>query len=251
MLYGMYVSAAGALANSHRQDVIANNLANAETVAFKRDLAMFQTRRTASAEKGDRRFTAPMLEGIGGGVFALPTHTDFAPAALEQTDDRLDFGLGGAGFFRVQNGAAINYTRDGRFAFNEKNELVTRTGHLPVLDEQGQAIVMEPSVRFTVNAAGVVSQEGSEVAQLSLVDFKDTGALRKQGDNLYSATPGADTLPVRTAVKQGYLESSGVSAVEAMTQLIETARRFQANLTLVQMQDQTLGAAVSRLGSIS
>ena len=83
MLYGLYVSAAGALASSYRQDVVANNLANAQTVGFKRDLALMQARRTQADDNGSQRDSAELLEGLGGGLFALPTHTDFAPAPLQ------------------------------------------------------------------------------------------------------------------------------------------------------------------------
>ncbi len=82
MLYGMYVSAAGALANAYRNDVVANNLANVETVAFKRDLALFQSRATEASSGGRSRDTAGLLEGIGGGGFLPPAPTSLLPGAL-------------------------------------------------------------------------------------------------------------------------------------------------------------------------
>ena len=94
----MYVSAAGALANSYQQDVIANNLANVDTVAFKRDLALLQSRPVEAAQSGSMRDTTAMLKGIGGGLFALPTHTDFSPASLKETGSNFDFALTGKGF---------------------------------------------------------------------------------------------------------------------------------------------------------
>ena len=65
MLYGLYASAAGAMASSYRQDVIANNLANADTVAFKRDLALTMVRRTEAQQNGSRRSSSAMLENLG------------------------------------------------------------------------------------------------------------------------------------------------------------------------------------------
>ena len=93
MQYGMYVSAAGALAHSYRQDVVANNLANVDTVAFKRDLALFQARQTAAQQSGQTRNSTALLEGLGGGVFALPTRTDFSPASLEEVGDPFSVAL--------------------------------------------------------------------------------------------------------------------------------------------------------------
>ena len=135
MQYGLYVSAAGALANSYRQDVIANNLANVETVGFKRDLALFTSRRTEAEETGQRRNTTALLEGLGGGLFALPTYTDFSPGGLEDTGRDYDVAIKGQGFFQVNKNGETFYTRDGCFALNQANELVTLSGQLLVWDE--------------------------------------------------------------------------------------------------------------------
>ena len=154
MLYGLYVSAAGALANSYRQDVVANNLANADTVAFKRDLAMFKARPTEASENGPRRFTDRLLEKLGGGSFALPTHIDFSPASLDITDNSFDLALAGEGFFQIQKDGVAHYTRDGRFAMDENNLLVTNTDHLPVLDEAGRTIEIDPACRWMSTKSG-------------------------------------------------------------------------------------------------
>ncbi len=133
MLYGMYVSAAGALASSYKQDVIANNLANAETVSFKRDLALLKSRATEAEENGQSRYTADLLEGIGGGTFALPTYTDFSPGGLERTGNDYDVAMTKSGFFQVGQGDEVAYTRDGRFMADEQGNLVTVAGNFPVL----------------------------------------------------------------------------------------------------------------------
>ena len=251
MLYGMYVSAAGAMANSYRQDVVANNLANAETVSFKRDLALMQARRTEAAQSGQSRFTTAMLEGIGGGVFALPTHTDFAPASLDKTDRSYDLALAGEGFFQVRNGSQINYTRDGHFSHDQQDQFVTFTEQLPVLDQAGNPIVIDPNLRIYVNAAGTVSQNGEPVATLAVVDFDDTTKLKKRGGNFYTLSGEQEPRRVQTAVRQGFLEGSGVNPITELVEMMKTQRMFQANVNMLQIQDQTLGLAVSRLGSIT
>ena len=251
MLYGLYVSAAGALANSYRQDVVANNLANVDTVAFKRDLAMACARPTETEQNGQRQFTDALLEGLGGGVFALPTHTDFSPAGFEVTGRDSDLALEGRGFFQVRRGNEICYTRDGRFTLNDQDQLVTFTDHLPVLDESGQAIVLDRTQGFSVNQAGLINQGGAVVAQLAVVDFEDTSGLRKQGSNLYVNQTNSQPQAAPTLVRQGALENSGVNAINEMVEMIEAQRMFQMNLSMLQLQDQTLGLAVTRLGSIS
>jgi len=251
MNYGLYVSAAGALANSYRQDVVANNLANVDTVAFKRDLALLQGRRTESSQRGGQRYSNSLLEQLGGGLFALPTHTDFSPGSLDQTGNPYDLALAGKGFFQVKNQDQIQYTRDGRFKLDEQNQLVTVTKHLPVLDETGVPIELNPGLDFSVTESGVINQAGAPVGRLGVVEFDDTTGLRKQGNNLYVYQ--GDDLPhaVSTPVKQGALENSGVVAVQQLVDMIKAQRCFQINMSSLQLQDETLGMAVTRLGSVS
>ena len=251
MLYGLYVSAAGALANSHRQDVGANNLANVDTVSFKRDLAQAQARLTEAQISGPRRYTDRVLEGTGGGILLLPTFTDFSPSSLEVTERDFDLALEGRGFFQVQRGDQAHYTRDGRFTVDESGQLVTFTDQLPVLDESGEAIYLDRTLDFKVNDAGLISQGGGAVGRLGVVDFADTSVLVKQGNNLYVNQGGGEPQPALVKVKQGALENSGVNAITEMMEMIEAQRAFQMNLSMLQLQDQTLGLAVGQLGSIN
>jgi flagellar basal-body rod protein FlgF len=253
MQYGMYVSAAGALANSYRQDVITNNLANVDTVGFKRDLALVKARQTETAKTGQQKNTAAVLEGIGGGLFALPTYTDFSPASLKQTDSKLDLALNGKGFFAVQKGTQTNYTRDGRFTLNDQNQLVTFATKLPVLDAAGQPIELDRSLldQTQINESGVISQGQGSIARLGVVDFQDTTQLRKQGDNLYVSAGAAPSQASSTPVRQGFLEESGVNAIDQLTDMIRAQRLFQTNISMLQMQDETLNQAVTQLGRIA
>src|ERR1700709_2831305 len=100
MLYGLYLSATGVLTNSYRQDVIANNIANAETVGFKRDLALFQERRTEAAERGlPPSRSNPVMEALGGGVFASSPIVDKTQGELEPTGNNLDVAIVGQGYY--------------------------------------------------------------------------------------------------------------------------------------------------------
>src|SRR5947209_3887766 len=83
MIYGLYLSATGVMTNSYRQDVIANNIANAETVGFKKDIALFQQRRTEAQERGLGPTSNALLEKLGGGVFASPMLVDSSQGELE------------------------------------------------------------------------------------------------------------------------------------------------------------------------
>ena len=253
MLYGMYISAAGALANSYRQDVVANNLANVETVSFKQDLALFEGRRTEAQENGQRKYTTAMLEGIGGGLFALPTWTDFSPSSVKETGSDYDLALVGEGFFRVSDPdspGGISYTRDGRFAHDQNNQLVTLEGHRPVLDQAGDPIVIDSGKDFQVDQTGVISQDDGVVGRLGIVDFDDKRVLRKQGRNNYAAPEGVEPQAITGQVQQNALEDSGVNSMDQLSEMIRTQRLFQSNISMLQIQDQSLGLTVTRLGMI-
>lgn len=251
MLYGMYISAAGAMANSYKQDVVSNNLANVDTTAFKKDMAMFRARPTEAGLNGSRRFSDAMLENTGGGIFALPTHTDFSQASLEKTDSPFDLALTGKGFFQVGMGDETYYTRDGRFKTAEDGmTLVTATGELPVLDSEGEAITLLPGIKPVIDNKGFISQNGQEVARLGVVNFEDTKQLTKKGNNLFQADQGI-AQPFDASMRQGYKETSGVNALTELTQMISAQRGFQTNVMMMKIQDQTLASAVGKLGMIA
>ena len=251
MQYGLYVSAAGALVNSYRQDVIANNLANVETVGFKQDLAMLTSRATEASTSGQRRYTAAVLEGIGGGVFSLPSAVDFRPSALEPTGNAFDLSLPGEGFFRVRAEGEDRYTRDGRFAVSEEGQLVTAAGGYPVLDAGGRAIALDGRLDFVVNEAGLISQGGEAVGRLGIFDFEDRGDLMKVGSNFFRYEGPGEPREAPSRVRQGHLERSGTDAMRQLTDMIKTQRLFQSNLNMLRLQDETMGELIRRVGEVS
>ncbi len=255
MQYGLYISAAGLQAQEYRQNVFANNLANAETVGFKRDLAILQARRNPAAEDPSlSRYGSPEVGALGGGVLAAPTAIDLTPAALQSSANPTDLALEGAGFFTVQGDAADQklLTRDGRFLINTKNELVTANGGRPVLDSTGKPIVLNPALPLVITGGGQVEQEDSVVATLGVVNVPNGGGLQKLGDGLLR-TPDSATLqpmPAGTRVRQGKLETSGVNPMIELTNMMEGQRAFEANAKLITYQD-TMLQEVNTVGRIA
>src|SRR3954470_23647119 len=144
MLYGLYQSAAGIQSSSYRQDVIATNIANAETAGFKRDIAMFdepltedQARRIATGNS-----TNAILENLGGGLLAHPTLVDTRQGDLEPTSNPLDIGIEGKGFFQVRNAKGERFlTRNGQFSTDRAGTLILASSDgQAVLDDHGNPI---------------------------------------------------------------------------------------------------------------
>ncbi|NLE61616.1 MAG: flagellar hook basal-body protein, partial [Planctomycetes bacterium] len=181
MVYGIYQSAAGMIVNQYRQAVLANNLANLDTVGFKHDLTIVRERQVETAEDGlSGRLSDRMLDRMTGGSLVAPTVTSFERGQIQVTGSQMDVAIDGNGFFAVNDGDKTRYTRDGRFSINANGLLVTAGGR-PVLDEQGGTIAVPEEVRgrIVIDADGSVQSNGEVLGRIGLVDFQDRGRLCK------------------------------------------------------------------------
>lgn len=246
MIYGLYHSAAGMLTNEYQQGVIANNLANADTVGFKRDVATFAERLQAELAGVRKGPSAEGLGGISGGLWLGQTHTSHKEGAYEKTGNPSDVAVEGLGFLTVQQDGQTLLTRDGRFMLDQGGRLVSVTDGAEVLNAGGQPIQLNPRsgpLSF-VDQEGWIYQNinGNDVriTQLGLTDVADYDALTKVGAGRFVTEP-ENLTPTYARVRGGFVEQSGVDAVPEMVNMIETARSFQINASLVSLQDQTLG----------
>jgi flagellar basal body rod protein FlgG len=255
MSYGLYLSATGAQAQSQRLEVIANNLANVDTVGFKRELAIFQARYAEAVQQGTASFGGGSLDDISGGVQLQQTKTDFSPAPLRRTGGATDVALEGDGFFQVRKGQDVFLTRAGNFRMTSGGELVTQQGY-PVLGEGHAPITITPDGGpWEMTSAGEIRQ-GDSVQSLAIVRPGSPGDLLKVGENLFrpaatpAGAPAAGVQPVPPAehsVRPGYLETAGVQPMTEMVAMIETTRLAEANINLMQTQSQMLSDLISRV----
>jgi flagellar basal-body rod protein FlgF len=253
MIYGLYLSATGVLANSHRQDVIANNLANAETVGFKRDLAVFRELRTAAQLRGldARRHSNPWLEPLGGGLGPAPAHVDYSQGELESTGDPLTAALDGRGFFAVRDGRDIRLTRDGRFTVNRSGNLALAGGGQEVLDDRLRPIPIGSSRQVTILSDGSISRGQQFVARLGVFDVADRSRLRKMGSSLLGHPLMERSLRSGDArVNQGFVERGNVDPTLELARLMDAHRQLEANANMIRFQDQTLSRLVNDVGRI-
>lgn len=248
MIYGLYMSATGVLANSFRQDVIANNLANAETVGFKKDMALFQELGTEARLRGinPKRHSNPALESIGGGLRVRPTFVDRSQGELEPTGNSLDVAIQGNGFFAVRHQGRMMLTRDGRFTVNSAGYLaMASTGH-EVLDAKRQPIAVRRDLPITIQQDGSIAQGKEVVGRIGLFDVPDPRQLHKQGANLL-AYPGAEQAlrPADAVVRSAFVERANVEPAEELTRLLDAQRQLEANANMIRYQDQILGRLVN------
>jgi flagellar basal-body rod protein FlgF len=248
MPYGLYISAEGANAQSMKLETISNNLANVDTVGFKRELAIFQARYAEAIARGTVAPGGSALENLGGGVEVRGTKTDFSAGPMKNTKNPSDLAIHGEGFFQVQKGEEKFLTRAGNFLVTARGDLVTPQGY-PVLNDSGQPVVLNPDIKtFEISDLGEILQKGSSPQKLAIVKPDSLADLVKQGENLFRCAAEVQPVPDgQRRIAAGFLEGSAVKPALEMTAMIEASRIFEANVNMIKTQDQTLGSLVSQV----
>lgn len=248
MPYGMYISAEGAGSQSQRLSVIANNLANVDTVGFKQDVPTFQARYSEAIQRGLAQADSGSINDVGGGVKIIDTTTDFSAGQLQRTGKELDFAINGNGFFHIRGDSGKTYlSRAGNFGLNAKSQLVTQNEQRPVLDQSNREIVLDPNLPWNVSEDGFLYQDGNVYA-LGLSQPKSMDELVKVGSNMFEPLGKIEAVPLAERdVRQGYLEMSGANSVRQMMAMIETTRAFEANTRMIQNHDSIMGTLIGRV----
>lgn len=249
MLYGLWSSAAGGVVQNAQVDQIAHNLANVDTAGFRRHLMVVRSRLAETAENlRALNPVNPVLDRIGGGLFADRTYWDKQQGAVTRTGRNLDVGIDGGGFFTVRKGDSTFYTRAGNFSVDPEGVLRTADGAGLILNRAGGEIHVTQPLTASIDPSGTISENGEEVGALALVDFPDPEALVPVGDTLFENRGADKPTPATGRITQGALEQSGVNAVEEMTKMILAQRAYETNMQMIRLQDQTLERAVNDVG---
>lgn len=236
MVRGLTAASMGMIAQMAGQDITANNLANANTAGYKRDVPSFESLLSSAVGAAPATHVTPR----GG--------TDFAQGVLKDTGDKLHLALEGEGFFAVQTPAGPAYTRNGSLSVSADGYLATQSGN-KVLGASGPIRIGRGDV--SVDPQGLVSQNGAVVDTLQVVRFANQGALSKVGGGMWSAGGAVPAPATGTTVRQGYLESSNVNSVSEMVSMITAFRTFEASQKAIQAQDSTLDKCVNEVGRVN
>lgn len=250
----LYVSKTGLAAQDKQLTTISNNLANAATVGYKRDRAVFedllyQIQRQPGAQATEENQLPSGLQ-LGTGVRVVGTQKQFTSGSLQISDQPLDIAIDGRGFFQImQADGTPAYTRNGQFHLNGTGEVVNAAG-----------LLLDPSITIPDNAStitigtdGIVSARiigqaaPVTLGNVQIVDFINPAGLQAAGANLFletassgnpiTGTPGENGLG---QIKQGMLENSNVDIVEEMVNMITTQRAYEMNSKVVSTADQML-----------
>lgn len=258
MLKGLYTAYTGMINEQNRMDVLTNNLANADTIGFKKEGATAQSFDDVLVDKikDDSEVAAlPRRIGVGNpGVKIGEGYTDYSQGSFQVTDNSYDFALGGDGFFTIEytnkNGdTSTMYTRDGNFTVDAAGYLLTQDGDY-VMGEKGR-IKVDPNAELVVEKNGEIFQNDRRVDRLQISDLKDYNYLEHFGENYYYTVDDSQVIPAtKFDVYQGYLETSNVSIVSEMVEMISVSRQYEANQKLIQTYDSSLDIAVNQIGKV-
>lgn len=251
---GVYTALSGAIAQSQRLDTIANNIANVNTPAFKKDQQVFKEYLTAYEKPSDvievPRVPASVESfydnqaGDRGYVDGSGSYTDHSQGTLKPTGNKLDFSIEGEGFFEVQTPQGVRFTRGGNFSLSAEGKLVTKSGY-PVLrkgtEAPAQRTIAVGSADISVTANGDIYGDGNKIATLSVVSVGPKEALKKIGQSLYGIKDNLNPNISPAAefnIHQGFVENSNVNVIQEMTDMISATRTFDSTQRAIKAYDQ-------------
>ncbi|MDE1981656.1 MAG: flagellar basal-body rod protein FlgG [Betaproteobacteria bacterium] len=254
MQRSLWIAKTGLEAQQTQMDVISNNLANVGTNGFKKSRAVFQDllyqNISQPGAQSSQQTVIPSGLQLGTGVRPVATERIMTQGNLQQTGNPLDVAINGAGFFQVlMPDGTTAYTRDGSFQTDNQGNLVTSSGYQ-----------IQPAITVPLNATSVtIGRDGTvsatqagvvtplQVGSIQLATFVNPTNLQSLGENLYAQTQSSGPPNLNTPglngtglLNQGYVETSNVSVVEELVNMIETQRAYEINSKAVQTSDQML-----------
>ena len=230
MIRSLYSAASGLVAQSLKQDIIANNIANAQTAGFKRSRGVSETF-SATLNKETMRFPdndRPSYPDSPNSPVLVNTNEsiDNSQGPIQITGNTTDLAISGSGYFEVKGTNGTRYTRNGNFNLDNNGYLCTAAGE-KVMGDQGEIKVS--SANWQVAKDGSVISDGQVVNKIKLT--------------------GSDAST--TQLLQGSIEGSNVSIIREMVGMISNMRSYEANQKVITSTDETLGKAVSEVGRVS
>lgn len=245
----MYTTLSGQIAVSKQLDVIANNIANANTTGYRAERPLFekalkdQKALLSSSLKKD--IVAPESILTNDFVGIRGSYTDLTNGPIESTSNPLDVAINGKGFFVIQTPAGERYTRNGAFKLDSANRLVTQDGN-PVMGQGGEIILK--AGHSSISSDGNITVDKESVGKLRVVDLTGTSMTREEG-NLFSVTSGSPSEIGTPQVAGNSLEGSNVNAVRELADMILAARLFEGFKNVQETASKLDQARNERLGS--
>ena len=242
---GLYAACAGLVARTQALDTIASNVANSSSAGFRGEHNVFGTV-LASAQHHPLSSINKMVNSYG---ILSNSQLDETAGTMSTTGNDLDLAIEGSAYFKVQTKTGPAYTRNGAFQVSTTGQLTTASGDT-VLGESGP--IQLPRGKVGVSPDGTISVDGALAGKLKLVTFAVGTRPTSHGTSYYAAPATAERPAINVAVRQGSLESSNVSPVEGMVQLISAQRAAESMRHVLSMLDGEMDkTAATELARVS
>jgi flagellar basal-body rod protein FlgF len=275
---GVFTAVSGAAAQEQRLQTLANNIANVDTIAYKKDEPVFKEF-VASLEKQETVIDVPRVEFKPSDFYHLHGNdksyvslddivTNNEQGTLHRTANPMDFAIQGEGYFEVNTPIGVRYTRAGNFTLDAKMRLVTLDGY-PVLSALKKADPNNPNADIArlnmpenreivirgqdiqARPDGTLVLNGAELTKLRVTEFENRAQLQRAGRNLFAALPEAAQKPtVSSSVQQGYVEKSNVNPVQEMVDLITTQRTFDGLQNAIRAYSDMAAKGTNTIGDM-
>ena len=254
MIRSLYTAATGMIAQQTQIDVTSHNIANVNTIGYKKQRAEFadlfyQVSEYAGISSSD---TSISPTGIEVGLGARPTAItkQFTQGNFKETGNNLDMAITGNGFFQLQlPDGSVGYTRNGAFKLDGQGQVVNSDGYklIPEITIPESAVAVAVGTNGSVSVVQAGETEPTQVGQIELANFINPAGLHSLGDNNYINTVASGDAILGTAgldgigqIRQGFVEMSNVQLVEEMTDLITGQRAYEANSKAITTSDEML-----------
>ena len=211
----LYVSLSHRVAVNRELEIVANNLANMNTTAFKAERVLFDDVMKKAGASDPVSF-----------VIDRASYTDYKTGPMIRTENTFDLAINGDGWFSVQTPGGVQYTRDGRFVVAPSGELTALDG-APVLDEGGAPILIpEEETEISIGNDGTITAGDIQVGRIAVYEFENEQALTREAAGRFAADD-APEIAAGASVVQGAIEGSNVDPISEVTRLIDLSRAYE------------------------
>ena len=257
----IYIAASAGIKQARKMEMIAQNLANVNNTGYKKDALVFKEMMPpfppdSGLDAGKNILLSPDKSNKNVSYVGITDqYTDFSTGGIKKTGGVLDLALDGEGFFKVQTPDGPRYTRNGNFRLNTAKQLVNQNGN-QVLDRNNTPVVIDAPGKISIDGEGSISVgnglANTTITNIKLVNFENKKFLEKIGDGLYrnKGLPEEELEAIDIKTRQGFLESSNVTSVEEMTEMVGTLRIFESYQKIIQSIDSMNDQSVNTIGRV-
>ncbi|WEK46132.1 MAG: flagellar hook basal-body protein [Candidatus Andeanibacterium colombiense] len=217
------------LSAERRLEASAQNVANASTKGYKKQVSFSET-----------------LSGVDANAFLTPERrniVDFTQGRLTETGNPLDLAIFGPGLVQVRDGDHLVFSRGGSFVRGEDGLLADATGR--VLQQAGGGDIVAKGAALTILEDGTLLEDGAPTARLGLYEPNDLSALTALGGSAFAADPGAMGDAAGSQLRAGFIENSNVTMSDEMLAMMSSVRQAESGARLVQFYDELIGQAIT------